>query len=452
MTRQTLSTLLLLLGAGSRAGAETLSLPEAMQRARDQASEVAAAAARERAAASRLTQARAYRLPAVRLEEMWNRTDSPAESFAFQLNQERFSFADFVASDPNDPDALTTAMTRLEVSMPVYTGGELPGRVEQARLAAEAAEKSHARTADAAAFAAAEAYVQLAQARETAALLATSRDTVARHVATARAYVEQGMLVRSELLRAEVELARVDDFLAEAQGGARLAEAMLSFRLGADLGESWELQPLPAEVLPPGAVETWVAEAGSRADLAAAREMVEAGKLEESVRRAAALPRVGVVLRHDRFDDFPFGVNGGSSAVMAVAGIDLWNGGRHRAAAEAARAEAEAGERDVERMERGIRLAVKQAWERLSTALLRMTTAGRALAAAREAERIVEERFRAGVVKTLDLLDAATARRETETREVVAKADAHLAAFALVFEAGRAPEAALVGESRGGTP
>jgi outer membrane protein TolC len=319
-------------------------------------------------------------------------------------------------------------------------------------LAALAASKSRARTADAAALAAAEAYVQLAQARELAALLATSRDTVGRHVATARAYVEQGMLVRSELLRAEVELARLEDLLAEAQGGARLAETALSFRLGADLGETWELAPLPDAVLAPGEVAAWVAEGGSRADLAAAKEMVEAGKLEESVRRAAAMPRVGVVLRHDRYDDFPFGVNGGSSAVLAMAGIDLWNGGRHRAAADAARAEAEAGERDVERMERGIRLAVEQAWERLSTALARMATAARSLDAAREAERIVSERFRAGVVKTLDLLDATTARREAETREVVARADAHLAALKLVFEAGKAPEQALAGQRRGETP
>ena len=67
----------------------------------------------------------------------------------------------------------------------------------------------------------------------------------------------------------------------------------------------------------------------------------------------------------------------------------------------------------------------------------------KALAAAREAERITEERFKTGVVKMIDLLDAATARREAETRELVARADATAAALRLAVQAGRAPESVL---------
>jgi len=66
-----------------------------------------------------------------------------------------------------------------------------------------------------------------------------------------------------------------------------------------------------------------------------------------------------------------------------------------------------------------------------------------ALAAAREAERITDERFKTGIVKMLDVLDVATARREAETRELVARAEAHAAALRLAAKAGRAPETAL---------
>jgi outer membrane protein TolC len=420
-----------------------IGLAEALARARSQALEVTAAGARHEAAAARLHQARSYRLPAFRLEELWVRTDSPAEAFAFQLNQERFSFADFVASDPNDPDPLRTAMTRLEVSLPLYTGGELSGRIEQARLAAEAAGRQASWAADSAALAAAEAYVTLAQAREYVSLLETSRQTVDRHVGVARAYVGQGMLVRSELLRAEVELARIDDLLAAARGNARVAEANLSFRLGADAGSAWTLEPLPGDIPAQAGLDAWLAAAAGRPDLEAARRMLAAGELEARVRRAALFPRVGLVVRHDRFDKDPFGTHGDSTTVMASAGIDLWNGGRHRAAVAAARAEAEAGRSDVERLARGIRLEVEQAWEELQAAQSRQRTADRSLAAAREAERIVGERFQSGVVKVIDLLDATTARREAETRELVARAQAQIAAFRLATKAGKPPEAAL---------
>ena len=43
----------------------------------------------------------------------------------------------------------------------------------------------------------------------------------------------------------------------------------------------------------------------------------------------------------------------------------------------------------------------------------------------------------------LDLLDAATARREAETRELVARADSQSAALRLAVKAGRAPETVL---------
>ena len=177
--------------------------------------------------------------------------------------------------------------------------------------------------------------------------------------------------------------------------------------------------------------------------------MLAASELEEGIRRAAVFPRVGLAVRHDLFDDAPFGANGDSTTVMAIASIDLWNGGRHRAAATAARAEAEAGRRDVERMERGIRLEVKQAWEELQTALSRQRTAGRSLEAAGEVERIIDQRFRQGIAKTLDVIDAATARREGETRELVARAQAHQAAFRLAFKAGRPPESVLPSENKG---
>jgi outer membrane protein TolC len=441
---RTLAVLAVVLGTGlAAADPVRLDLPGALARARAQALEVTAAGARQQAAEAQLRQARAFRLPTVQLQEMWSRTDSPAEAFAFQLNQERFSFPAFTQSDPNDPDLLSTGMTRLEVSLPVYTGGELSGRIEQARLNAVAAASRSAWIADSAALAAAEAWVQLAQVREQAKLLEGSRETVAHHVELARSYVEQGMIVRSELLRAEVELARIDEMLAEARGNARIAEANLSFRLDADPATTWELDPLPAEpAVGPGRDE-WLAFAGNRPDLEAARRMLAAGELEESVRRAALLPRVGLTLRHDLFDDRPLGTHGDSTTVMAMVGWELWSGGRHRAAAAAARAEVEAARSDVERMARGIRLEVEQAWEGMQTAIARRRTAERSLAAAREVERIVGERFRSGVAKTLDLLDAATARREAETRELVARADAQLAAFRLAAKAGKPPEAAL---------
>ena len=179
-----------------------------MQKARESAREVTAAQARQGAAEARASQAKGFRLPSLNLTALWMRTNNPAEAFALKLNQGVFSFPEFVASDPNDASPLNTGITRAEIVLPLFTGGELSGRIDQAKLAAAAASGTSNWVADNAALSAAEAYVMVAQAEEYATLLIKSRDTVAAHVKLAGDYVAQGMLVRSELLRAEVELAR----------------------------------------------------------------------------------------------------------------------------------------------------------------------------------------------------------------------------------------------------
>jgi outer membrane protein len=438
----TLFVALLLAGAPG-ATAEHLTLASALATAREHAREATAARDRADATNERLGQAKGSRLPALSVYEIWIRTDSPAEAFALKLNQARFSFADFVAGDPNRPQALNTAISRVQLSLPLYTGGELSGRITQAQLAAAAGDDTAAWASEQAALAAAESYVRVEQAREYVGLLERARETVHAHVELARAFAEQGMIVRSEVLRAEVELARLDDLLEEAQGRARVAAAELAFRLGADQGTAWELDPLPLPAPLGEGLEGWLASANARKDLSAARCLLRAAEREERVRRAAFLPRLGVVGQADWVDDTVFGSHGSSTSVMAVASLSVFAGGTDRAAAAAARWEAKAGSEDVARFEEGVRLEVRQAFEEAVTARRRQATAIRALAAAREAERITEERFKKGVVKMIDLLDAATARREAETRELVARADAAAAMLRLAVRSGQPPESVL---------
>lgn len=423
--------------------AEPLSLLDAMRMARENAHSVAAAHSREAAAKARLDQAKGFRLPSVSVEEMFIRTDAPADAFALKLNQERFSFADFMVADPNDPDALNTAVTRLELQVPLFTGGELSGRIAQADLAAQAAGREADWSGHQAALSAAEAYVMVEQAREYADLLERARETVAEHVKLARAYVDQGMLVRSELLRAQVELSRIEDLLLEADGNVHVAEANLAFTLAADQATTWELAQLPDPVAPEGDLSEWLRAADARPDLEAARAMLRAGELEEKVKRAAFLPTVGVVARGDLVDDTLFGSHGSSTSLIAVARMKVFAGGSDRAALAVARHEAEAGRADVQRFEEGIALQVRQRFEEARTALARHRTATAAVRAARETERITRERFASGVVKMIDLLDASTSLREAETRELVARAAGTAALLRLAIAAGRAPESVL---------
>ncbi|HEX2798846.1 MAG TPA: TolC family protein, partial [Thermoanaerobaculia bacterium] len=304
-----------------------LNLAGAMQKARESAREVTAAQARQGAADARASQAKAMRLPSLNLTTLYMRTNNPAEVFAMKLNQGTFSFPDFVASDPNDAAPLNTGITRAEIALPLFTGGELSGRIDQAQLAAAAASGTSTWVADNAALSAAEAFVMVAQAEEHAALLHKSRDTVAAHVKFAGDYVTQGMLVRSELLRAEVELARMDDLVTEADGRVRIANANLAFRLGAAGESSWALAPLPDPVPVAVPVDGWLATAAARADLSSAQKLLAAGELEEKVKRAPFWPKLALVAKGELYGDKPFGSTGRSGSLMAVATWNVFQGG-----------------------------------------------------------------------------------------------------------------------------
>jgi outer membrane protein TolC len=435
--RRFLPVVLLAITAAPGAAAGELTMTDAIETALANNLAVRSAAERSQGAAERARQARGYRLPQLDLSEIYSYTDNPAEVFAFQLNQERFSFDDFVTSDPNTPDPLSTFITRLELMLPIYTGGQLGARVDQADHMATAEELRWQHAQQQAVFDTVTAFTNLAKAREQVGLLTTARATTARHVELASSYAGQGLILHAEVLKAQVFLAEMDELLAQAGNGARLAEAALNFTMGTDQSIPRELAPIEPPPATPGELDDWrAAGVERRRDLEAARRELEAGRLEERTAKPWYLPEVAASARYDLYDDTIFGSHGGSGSVMAFARLDLYSGGRESAAREAARHDAAAWGHDIRRFEEGVQLEVQQAWHDLRTAEARLATAANSLHAAREALRVREHRFTQGLDKMIDLLDAETAVREAELRELVARYDVSLSSYRLLFTSG----------------
>ena len=328
-------------------------------------------------------------------------------------------------------------MTTLDLTLPVYTGGQLGNRIKQAESMADADTETWRHTGEQVAFETSTAFVNLAKAREHVALLEKARSTTAAHVELAEAYADQGIILTADVLDARVYLSEMDEMLQQAANGARLAEAALNFHMGADQSTPRDLAPLPPPAVVTGELVDWTAAATEqRHDLAAARQQLDAGRLETKVARSGYLPEIAVVGRYGLYDDTPFGANGHSGTIMAVAKINLLGGIADTKARKAAELDTIGHEADIRRFEEGIRLDVRQAWQDLETAHTRHTTATDVVAAAEEALRVREHRFKQGLDRMIDLLDAETALREAETRELVARYDIALSAYRLHFVSG----------------
>ena len=238
-------TILITTALSSAAGASELTIEEAVQTALDNSPVARAAFERSQAAAARSQEAKGHRWFSLDLSEAYNYTNNPAEVFAFKLNQNRFNFDDFVTSDPNDPDPLSTWITRLEVTLPIYTGGQLGTRIEQADHMATAEELRAVHARNRVVFDTMTAYANLAKAREQTRLMTKARDTTSEHVGLAEAYARQGLILDAEVLKARVFLAQMDELLAQSTNGARLAEAALNFEMGTDQKLPRQLAGLP---------------------------------------------------------------------------------------------------------------------------------------------------------------------------------------------------------------
>jgi outer membrane protein TolC len=229
----------------------------------------------------------------------------------------------------------------------------------------------------------------------------------------------------------------MDELLTQATNGAKLAEAALNFQLGADQTLPRDLAPMPPAPPVVGDLDDWIAAAvEKRRDLEAARRKLEAGRLEEKATRPGYYPEIAVLGNYDLYDDTIFGANGHSGSIMAVARINLLGGGSNNAARAAARHETASFEADIRRFEEGVRLEVQQAWLDLATARTRHVTAKNSLDAATEAVRVRESRFKQGLDKMIDLLEAETGLREAEVREMVARYDVVLDTHRLRYASG----------------
>jgi outer membrane protein TolC len=427
----------LLATAGSAAHAQLLSLEDAVRLTLGQNPEVRAHAFKADAADARARQAKGHRYPSIDLYETYSKTDNPAEVFALTLNQGRFDMNEFFMADPNKPEAIDSFVTRLEVTQPVYTGGKLNARISQAQAmsSAQRLEADHVR--EKAVFDTTSAYFNVVKARESLALLENARSTTLSHVELAEAYARQGFIMEAEVLKAKVHLAEVDELVARAKSGVHLARAALNFQMGENQDREWQLEPLepPKPIL--GSLEAWLdAALQNRRDLESGRRKLEAGRLEERVARSGYLPEVAVIGRFDLYDDSLLGSNGSSGSLMAVAKINLFRGGSDAAAREVASNQVQAFEHDIKRFEEGVRLETRRAWQELDTARARHSAAVGALDSAREALRVSEHRFKQELDRMIDLLDAETALREAELRELVARYDVALGTRRLHFVAG----------------
>jgi outer membrane protein TolC len=422
---------LVICGLGAAAGSgvpseglaqERLTVEGAVARTLAQNASLRARRADSAAAEAGVAAARAGWLPRVDLSESWQRGNLPVFAFSSLLSQRRFANENFAVAALNHPDPVTNFRSAATISQSVFDA-KTPLAVDSARLAQTMSETA-TREAEAdltvatiAAFT--RALVAVAAGRAADAAVESAAEDLRR----AEQRRDAGLAMEADVLDVQVHLARMEERRLQARGDEAAARAELGALMGGPLDDSIDL----AELAPPDE-ETIVRESLERDALAARPELQRAvlderaASLARSVARAAFLPDVSV--------QAAFEWNGGefeSRASGWLVGTSVrWNvfaGFGDRARMEAARQGIARATAAREALELQVRAEVRTAAARLETARAREAVGRASLARARESQRIVRDRYEAGMAAMSDVLRAANAVLDAELQRTNAAAD-----------------------------
>jgi len=418
--QRTLLTAAAALLASSSAWAQSpLSLDDAVARAVKNNPAVRSAQAAQDGMSARKDEARAAYLPKVDISEAWMRGNQPVFVFGSLLGQRQFSAANFDIAALNHPDPLTNTRTAINVEQVIYEGGAVRAGMKMAGLGAEMAAAGRADLASALRLMATQAYggaLIAASGRRAADSAVASAEEDLRRVEHQR---DAGLASEADVLSLKVHVAAMRQRAASAKADETVARMRLNEAMGEPIDDVFTLQMPP---LPTAAPQRSAQALDERPDVIRAGLQTQFAEAQLSSARSGFLPQAGFQGTYE----FNGSTLGNQVSAWTVGVQFKWNvfAGMGDAAkkreAEAAILRAKA---DRDQATAHARVEMGEAVARLEAAQTRETLARAVQAQARESQRIVKDRYEAGLAGVNDLLRAAAAVLDADVQATASLVD-----------------------------
>lgn len=388
--------------------AGTLTLQQAADEALSRNPAVAGAEARREIAVAHAAEARAGRLPRVALSESAVRSNNPVFVFGSLLEQGVFGVEHFDPAFLNDPDPLTNWRAAITASMPVFDRFTASTAARQGQNAVRRAGDDIEETRQRLRSQAVAQFYGVVVAREKLAVAREAMTSAEADAKAARDRFEQGMIVESDALSSEVQVAAFRQRAIAAEGELAVARTALATLLQRPYSEQIDVAGELADVTSAMSLEHAVARAtAQRAPVKAAESMTADAETRLLGHRATMLPRV------DAFGTYgasggTFGDRNSDHTVGLSLSIDLFDRGRSARIA-AARGEIDAARAGQAMARDAVTMEVASAWHRLNAAREMAVVAAAAAQRAEAVSRTVRDRYAVGLTTITEQLRAQTA-------------------------------------------
>jgi outer membrane protein len=420
----------------------TLTIDQAIHDTLAHNASLRAARAGSAADAAHLTEARAGWFPRISVSESWQRGDQPVFVFSSLLSARRFAAQNFAIDALNHPDAIGFFRTSVGVEQVLFDGGRQRAAVDSASLGHQIAELNADEAAAALALSATQTFGRILAAeaggRAADAALAAAREDEAR----ADRRRQAGMATDADVLALRAHVSDLEQRVIQARGDAAVARAELNRFMGTRVDRDYRvIEPSDADDAA-GAhtnLDALLAEAAAaRPEL---RRAAAAEQLADIGRKRAHTALIPQVAAQAAFDLSGTRVSDRTSAWL-VGGEMRWNlslGGAELAQMKAANETRVRVVAEAEDARATVHVEVVTALRRLETARAREAVGRAAVDQARESQRIIRDRFDAGITSVTDVLRASSAAVDADAQRTSAIVDAMVSDAMLRRALGRHP-------------
>ena len=435
---------LYVLGSLALAQAETLDFRQAVDVALRQNPDLMGVQAQMAQARAGINQAEGAKMPKITVSAGVTRTNDALNAFGIKLSQRQATFNDFGANQflgpqslgvaPNNlnyPGSVNNFNTRIQAELPIYTGGKLQGYLQQARSMLMAAQAGDQAARQQIIYHALQAYDGVYTARAFKGVAAKALEAAQSQVKTVDSLFKQGVVIKSDLLSAQVR--QEDVKLQQDQAADMEAQAMdaLHVVLGVPLNQPITLGPEVMVTMPEGDPNAWVGQAMERnPKIQALQHQIAAagGKIE--VARADRYPQIGAMARFDT-NDPNVGFESRSYTVGAQLNWTIFDGGVTRNAVDQAVAKRMELQAKLQSEQNQLGMQVQDSYRRAVDAANQVKTRELAVKQSEEAARIVSKRYADGVGTLVEVQGAQAQLDKARADLIMAKQQVNLQRAAL---------------------
>ena len=326
---------------------------------------------------------------------------------------------------------------KVEALQPLFTGGRVSNAVNLKSNAAKAAFYAYKEQLNRVAYAVSRDYLNLLKANSMVEVAKATLNAARAHYEVVKAFYDQQIVARRDLLEAEVKVQEAKELLTRAEGQREVVKEQLKNDLGVEKLPPVEetLRFEPVEVPPKGKLLELALK--ERPLLLALRYAERSADSAIKLAVSSFAPQLSLGISYQRTSQYP-GISPFSSTAVAVSlNFPIFEGGRRFLELEKAHLEKEKARLSLKKGEDAVRLQLCAAYSRYETALARVKTARKMVAQARELLRDSRERYKEQVGTSTQVVDAIAYLQKAKSSLVSAVADYYQALAQLNYAVGK---------------